>query len=250
MRIADIVITAAVLAGLSAPAVAQEGGGQAVPATAPTPVTNPVANPLNNTNSYYPYNNHWIASAFVGTNFGTGFGDNLLDLNTDGNSSTSINFGGQVAYLFGGYVGVEGLAEFSPSFGEITDVLLENKPDVNTYMANGIVAGHWGSEQQFMPYVSGGIGAVQLRSTVFLFDTSNSEIGTVSENGSRFGGDIGGGVMGFAGKWGFRGDVRYYKSSSDTNIDLVDLGTGNAFAKGVLSGLAFWKANVGVAFRW
>jgi len=252
MRIADFVVTAAVVVGLSAPAMAQTGSTQtgstqAVPGTAPAPVPNPLANTVYQNN--HEYENHWVASAFVGTNFGTGFGDNLLNLDTD-NTNTSINFGGQVAYLWGGYVGVEGLAEFSPSF-EINDVLLENHPDVNTYMANGIAAARFGSDNQFMPYFSGGVGAVQLRSTIFLIDTATlSEIGTVSETGSRFGGDVGGGIMGFAGKWGFRGDVRYYKTSTDNNVDLTDLGTGNVFTQGLLSGLAFWKANVGVAFRW
>jgi hypothetical protein len=93
-----------------------------------------------------------------------------------------------------------------------------------------------------------------LRSTIFVLDPTNAPdinaIGTISADGTRLGGDIGGGIMGFAGKWGFRGDVRYYKTSVDNNVDLTDLGNGNLFTQGVLSGLAFWKANVGVAFRW
>jgi outer membrane protein with beta-barrel domain len=247
MSITNVVIAAAVVAGLSAPAMAQEGSGQSVPT--PAPVINPVANTGYNNNNYYGDENHWVASGFVGTNFATGFGENLLGINPD-DSNASINFGGQVAYLWGGYVGVEGLAEFAPSF-EIADVLFENKPNVNTYMANGIVVAHFGSEDQFRPYVSGGFGAVQLRSTVFVIDpVTLNDLGTVSESGSRFGGDFGGGLMGFAGKWGFRGDLRYYKTSADNNIDLTDFGTGNGFTQSVLSGLAFWKANVGVAFRW
>src|SRR5262249_12617785 len=143
MRIADFVITAAVVAGLSAPAMAQEGSGQSFPAPAPAqPAATTGRNQaVNNTNNNYSYSDsdHWVASAFVGTNFGTGFHNNLLDITTEGASNTSINFGGQVAYLWGGHVGVEGLAEFAPSF-EINDVLLENKPMINTYMANGIAA--------------------------------------------------------------------------------------------------------------
>jgi hypothetical protein len=44
--------------------------------------------------------------------------------------------------------------------------------------------------------------------------------------------------------------VRYYRASATSNLDLTDLGTGNVFTQGVLSGLNFWKANVGVAYRW
>src|SRR5262245_19359252 len=254
MRIADFVITAAVVAGLSAPAMAQEGSGQSVPSPAPAPApaaTTGRNQAVNNTGyNNYTYSDHWIASAFVGTNFGTGFHNNLLDITTEGTSNTSINFGGEVAYLWGGHIGVEGLAEFSPSF-QINDVLLENHPMVNTYMANAIAAGHFGDEQQFMPYVSGGIGAVQLRSTIFVIDpVTLTELGTLSQSGSRFGGNVGAGLMGFAGAWGFRGDVRYYRATSNNNLDISDLFTGNVFTQGVLSGLNFWKANVGVAYRW
>src|SRR5262245_5574284 len=153
MRIADFVITAAVVAGLSGSAMAQTPN---TPQTAPSPAAQ--ANTNNYNNNYNSDDDHWVASAFVGTNFGTGFSStNLLDIDTS-NSNTSFNFGGQVAYLWGGYVGVEGLAEFSPSF-ELSNILFENKPDINTYMANGIVAGHYGDEHQFMPYASRGIGA-------------------------------------------------------------------------------------------
>ena len=72
----------------------------------------------------------------------------------------------------------------------------------------------------------------------------------MSATGSRFGANVGGGITGFSGRWGFRGDVRYYKTSVDNNIDLIDLGDGSVFTQATLSGLAFWKANVGVAFRW
>jgi hypothetical protein len=258
MRLADIVITAAVVAGLSAPALAQDATAQALQTTNP-PAANPAPVPAPatyNNATYTDYNGHWVASGFVGTNFATGFsgssGSNPLGINTE-DSTTSINFGGQVAYLWGGWVGVEGLAEFSPSF-EIADILFENKPDVNTYMGNGIAAYHFGSQNQYMPYVSGGVGAIQLHSTIFLFNPDDlsdlTPIGTLSHTGSRFGWDLGAGGMGFVGRWGFRGDVRYYRTTVDNNLDLVDLGTGSTFTNAVLSGLSFWKANVGVAFRW
>jgi len=254
MRLADFAITAAVVAGLSAPAMAQEGSAQAVQTN--PPVTNqaqPVTN--NNAGSGYESSDHWVASGFVGTNFGTcftGTNSNPLGIETS-NTNSSINFCGQIAYLWGGWVGLEGLAEFSPSF-QIADALFSKNPDVNTFMGNGILATHWGSRDQYMPYVSGGIGAVSLRSTIFLFNpadlTDLTPIGTASTNGSRFGWDLGAGAMGFAGRWGFRGDVRYYRATSTSNIDLFDLGTGTNFTNAVLSGLRFWKANVGVAYRW
>jgi hypothetical protein len=80
--------------------------------------------------------------------------------------------------------------------------------------------------------------------------TPITTIETAAADGSRFGGNIGGGVMGFSGRWGFRGDIRYYKTSVDNNVNVIDNTPESIFAQEVLSGLAFWKANVGVAFRW
>jgi hypothetical protein len=250
MRIADFVITATVVAGLSAPATAQEGSSSAAtqPATQAA-AANPVAS-----RTFDPNSSHWIASAFVGSNFSSNRND-VFGVETNNDHTTSINFGGQVGYLWRGYVGAEFLADFSPSF-EMTNVLFENNPQVNSYMFNAIGATHMGSNQQFTPYVSGGFGAIALRSDIFVIDPTTvaaaniSAIGTTSANGSRFGGDIGAGVMGFAGNWGFRGDVRYYQTSTNNNIDLNDIGNGNLFTQSVLSDLSFWKANVGVAFRW
>ncbi|HEX7797243.1 MAG TPA: hypothetical protein VF456_22935 [Vicinamibacterales bacterium] len=257
MRLADFAITAVVVAGLSAPAMAQEGSAQ--PVQTNPPVTNqapvPATNNNYNNNSGYDSGNNWVASAFVGTNFGTGFtgtNSNFLGIDTS-NTNSSINFGGQIAYLWGGWAGVEALAEFSPSF-QLADILFENNPDVNTFVGNGILAHHFGSRDQYMPYVSGGIGAMTLRSTIFLFSPTDlsdlTPIGTASTNGSRFAWDIGAGTMGFSGRWGFRGDVRYYRATSTSSVDVLDIGTGSNFTNAVLSGLRFWKANVGVAYRW
>src|SRR5262245_7535838 len=106
MRIGDFVITAAVVVGLSAPALAQQGTGQ----PAPTPVY-----PAASSSSDDSHN--WMAAGFLGTNFGTNrHNDNseLLGLETFERSRTSATFGGQIAYLGGGIVGGEFLAEFSP----------------------------------------------------------------------------------------------------------------------------------------
>ena len=252
MRLADFAFTAVVVAAMSAPAMAQEGSNQPVPA--PSHVTNQATAPAQAipNNTYSSDSDHWVASGFVGTNFGSGFSgtdSNPFGINTS-NTNSSINFGGQVAYLWGGWVGLEGLAEFSPSF-QLSDVnVFSNKPEVNTYMGNGIVAGHWGEHDQFMPYFSGGIGAIQMRATVFQNPLDLTDLTTVNTNGSRFGWDLGAGMMGFAGRWGFRGDVRYYRATVANSIDITNLATGTNLTNGALSGLRFWKANVGVAYRW
>jgi hypothetical protein len=110
---------------------------------------------------------------------------------------------------------------------------------------------------------------------------------------TRFGGDIGGGLMAFVGNWGFKADIEYlraagsYQTSASqfsttggtttatTTSGSTTPGTGtgtnpspapsgpyvskdtggttsapSGLADTVLSGLHFWRANVGVALRW
>jgi outer membrane protein with beta-barrel domain len=234
MRIADFIVAAVVVAGLSGTAHAQ------TPSAPPAPTNPPVY-------TYDPTDDHWIASAYIGSNFGSGRGTQFDT--TD--STTSLNFGGQLGYLWNGVGGVEVLTDFSPSF-EINSLLLADNPDINTYMANGIVAVPIGDHRQFLPYFSGGIGAVQMLATFFTLNPTGvgttSALDTVKGDETRFGGDVGGGAMGYAGHIGFRGDIRYFKTSVDNNPTAAT--PEGQVTQAVLSGLAFWRANIGVAFRW
>jgi len=50
-------------------------------------------------------------------------------------------------------------------------------------------------------------------------------------------------------RWGVRGDVRYFRGSSDdTFIDDVD--REQRVTGGLLSDLGFWHGTLGLAFRW
>jgi|KBSSwiStaDraftv2_1062776.scaffolds.fasta_scaffold20933_6 hypothetical protein len=237
MRIADFTLAVVVVVGLSGTARAQ------APSAPPVPV-NPAT-----VSTYDPSEDHWIASAFVGSNFGSGRG---AEFDTVDNQ-TSLNFGGQVGYLWRGVVGAEVLADFSPSF-EINSILLEDNPHIYTYMANGIAAVPIGDHNQFLPYFSGGVGAVQMLATFFTVNPTAatpgpiSALGTVDGNETRFGGNIGGGAMGYSGHLGFRGDLRYYKTSVDNN-PTASTAEGQV-SQAILSGLAFWRVNAGIAFRW
>jgi len=152
-------------------------------------------------------------------------------------------------------------------------------------MANAVFVKPIGDDNRFQPFVSGGAGALSLRSG--LSTTTASGIATaVSPDDTRFGGDIGGGVLGFSGNWGFKADVRYFRAAGTYNTTsgsavstspttttpapgpygmstmavgaattaatspaVADTST-TSLASAVLSGLHFWRANVGVAFRW
>jgi len=243
MKLAGFVITAVVV-GFSGPAFAQGASG---------------ANPPVNTNTSYDDNRNWLVSGFIGTNFSSSR-DSSVDLlgieNLDSNNSTSFNWGGQLAYLGRGVIGGEFLADFSPGDGSFNNVLFQQSPSLNSYMFNVIGVAPFGHAHSFDPYVSGGIGWVTMGGDIFTVDPTRfpnvSTLQTESVSGSKFGWDIGFGGMAWSEKnWGFRGDVRYFKTGSN-DTDVFDLNNinGDVFTRVELSGISFWKANAGLSFRW
>jgi hypothetical protein len=263
MKLARFMITAVVV-GMSGPAFAQAPGGISQPTATNPPVnqaaTRPAPQVVPTTSSTTERN--WVASGYIGANFGSGKSAdtplaNLIDFDTDGGSS--FNFGAQIAYLGRGVIGGEFLMDFSPGTGTLNNILFESSPDVNSYMFNLIAVAPFGHARSFDPYISGGIGAVSLNATIFTVNPNvnpliaTSSLANLNVGSSRFGWDLGGGLMAWTPKnWGFRGDVRYYKTSSNENetFDINNLGDGSDFARLELSGLSFWKANAGIAFRW
>jgi hypothetical protein len=190
-----------------APAVtAQETIGQE-PAQDPTPTVD-----------FAPVENETVLAAFVGSSFNSDF------------EEESVTFGGSLSWLWNRMIGAEFIAGFAPDqtiapgFGEAR---------VNSYMVNAIAAAPLGYEGQWQPFVSGGLGALTLDSGEFL-DGADTDI-TETELASN----IGVGLMAFADRWGFRGDVRYFAQLGDAGTDTV-----------LLNDADFWRANVGVGYRW
>jgi hypothetical protein len=182
---------------------------------------------------------HWLASGFVGSNFG---GDA---------DEASVDFGGTIGYLWRGVAGAEFQANFSPDFelsGTRSGLLFEGQPWINSYMANAIGAVPLGVEGQFQPYLSGGLGVLTLRSDSIL---SNGDRNELEPDDSRFAGNIGGGLMGYVGNFGFRGDIRYFRGfeQGSGDVDPVE-SRQEAIGTQILSELAFWRINGGVAVRW
>ena len=263
MKLAGFVITAVVV-GLSGPAFAQGTIGQQI-ATTPSvnqAVANTPAAQAATSTSSEPVRG-WVVSGFLGANFGASRSSSI-DLSAiedlDNNSSTTgINFGGQIAYLARGVIGAEFLMDFSPGLGTFNNVLFAQSPDVNSYMFNLIAVAPFGQAQTVDPYISGGVGAVTLNSSIFVSNPllantlfPNLALETQSISGSKFGWDLGGGLMAWSEKnWGFRADLRYYRTTgNDTDVfDINDIGDGEIFSRVQLSGISFWKANAGVAFR-
>ena len=229
MQSATCFVAAALTLSLAGTAIAQT---PAYPPASTQPTT------------FGPTESYWTASGFIGSSFDTQ-GDAAI---IDANAGNTISYGGQLSYLWHGYVGPEFLADFSPTFdvGNLT-FIDDNNSRVSTYMANVIGALPLGANGQFLPYASGGFGGIALRA-----DVVGINGGTFSNSHTSWGSNIGGGVMAFASRRvGFRGDVRYYHASTDNTLNLGDPILDNAVVlQRFVSGLAFWRTTGGVSFRW
>jgi len=249
MRVANLVMTAAIVAGFSGAAGAQTPA----PAT-PYPVPPP---PAGSTAPHYIGTtvSHWTATGFVGASFNSS-NDSLF---TD-TSGSSVDFGGEIAYLWRGVVGPEFLANYSPSF-KMNNPLLTDDPKVLSYMFNAIGALPLGAGGHFTPYVSGGYGGVTARADVlglsfpltgltpFLLDDDTAlGLNTTSSTETKWGPNIGAGLMVFAGHVGVRGDVRYFRTPTLNSFSSST--PAGQFTETLVSGLRYWKANVGLAFMW
>ena len=230
MRMSAFVITGLLAAGLPHAATAQSASAAIAPAAVPSAIEPKLVGATAS---------HWLVSGFVGSNFGK----STIDPNVD--------FGGQVAWLWRGMIGGEAVADFAPSFKMGNAGLAEN-PRTNSYMGNAIFALPLGAEGQFEPYVSGGLGMIQLTTRVFNASlphaTGTPLTGTSDGNQMKMGTNIGGGLMAFAGIIGFRADVRYYKAGKDQTFQSTS--AVGQYTETLLSNLEFWRANIGVVLRW
>jgi len=102
----------------------------------------------------------------------------------------------------------------------------------------------FGTKTRYAPYASGGIGAMYLRG--HLTDQFGNE--ESFQQRSAFAWNYGVGAAGYYGHWGLRGDVRYYRATSDG--ENPDFSTPHEVARGLLSGLTYWRWNLGLAARW
>ena len=81
-----------------------------------------------------------------------------------------------------------------------------------------------------------------------IFDGTNLIDGATEGERTSLAWNVGAGLMGFIGNVGFRGDIRYFKARTDD--DLADIVPVDALTQTVLSGVEFWRANIGIALRW
>lgn len=125
-----------------------------------------------------------------------------------------------------------------------------SQPWVNSYMANviGAVPIRVGANGMFQPYVSGGFGALTLRSDELLSEEGEAQ--ELEPDDSKFAGNIGFGLMGHRDNIGLRGDFRFFRGfETDEDFDPVEH-PAEAIGNQILSDLEFWRATFGVSFRW
>jgi hypothetical protein len=163
----------------------------------------------------------FIISGLAGGNFGADVDE------------ASFNFGGAFNYLYQGRAGFEFLADFNPNLNMARDVFGDTS--INSYMFNGMLAAPMGWEGRWQPYISAGIGVMTLNLD------ADPGFDPLETDNSQFAGNVGVGIMGFADRVGFRADVRY----------LTGFGTDDETAPELrLDNFAYWRSNVGIAFRW
>jgi len=198
----------------------------------------------------------FILSGAVGGSFG-GDADN-----------GGVAFDGTFDWVRHGKYGLELIGAFSPNFnfGQTT-LASAGDTQTNSYMFNVVGAAPIGNEAAWLPYVSGGFGAITVRNTLDLTQNNGAAFGFTNTNGStslslidnnQFGGNIGFGLMGFMNQVGFRADVRYFSgignNDSTTNSSTTGTVTGSDANTGLLNNLlqnvSFWRSTVGVSFRW
>jgi len=149
-----------------------------------------------------------------------------------GDSAGERLSGGASVLFMGPIAGFELEAGFTPDFfgqGDLFD--FDTDGNVTSLSANlllGLGAG------PVRPYATGGVGLLRSRIT-----SAGNLFDDVSEN--DFGVNAGAGlIVLFSEHVGLRGDLRYFRSLQDIDIEDLSVGLGN---------LDFWRAYAGVTFK-
>ena len=165
-------------------------------------------------------------------NLGVAFGG-------DASGREHLSYGASIGWMGAGVIGWEADFTYTPEFfqGDDDDVELFSDSNVTTFMVNLIVGAPVGGTTGggFRPYFSGGFGLMQSSVT--------DAVSFLKVDNSEFGVNLGAGAMGFVSDHvGIRGDIRYFRQLSDPDEDNeFDIGLGD---------FDYWRATVGLTFRW
>lgn len=181
----------------------------------------------------------WYITPFVGGNFGGNAnfgGDNTFDDEVE----RRVDLGASLGWMGNGIAGLELDWGWSPNFFQNTTGtgnFAFGDSNVTTLMGNVVIGAPVGGQTGggVRPYVVGGAGL--LRSNI----SGNTFFNDLTTN--DFGINLGGGLHGyFNDHVGLRGDLRYFRLLGDSEPAANDLDL-------TLSDFNFWRASVGVTFR-
>lgn len=183
----------------------------------------------------------WLLTPFVGTTFGAGA---EFDDGFEGGEEfeRQFTYGASLGWMGAGAIGFEVDFGYAPNFfetltGDDDGFDFADDSNVTTLMANILVGAPIGGQSGpgIRPFGVAGVGLI--RTSVTAVDDFFDEVDT-----SDFGFNLGAGIIGFfTDNVGIRGDVRYFRAFADDEVDDdLDLG---------ISDFDFWRATVGVTFR-
>lgn len=196
-----------------------------------------------------PASADWLATPYLGVVFGGA--SNTFDIrDLDENFEQRFTWGGSLSWMGAGVIGFEVDYSLTPNFFQIDgpeeDVeLLDLDSSIQTLMANVIIGVPIGgtSGPGFRPYFTGGIGLMRadIESPDDLFDN-------LSTNETGF--NVGGGAnIFFTDNVGIRGDIRYFRALEQEDDD-DPLEDDDFFDEDFgLEDFDYWRATVGVTFR-
>jgi len=174
----------------------------------------------------------WLITPFIGTSFGA----ETTFLVFDAGAGRKLMFGGSVALLGSGILGIEADVGHIPGFFQGDDprgLVLSSR--VTTVGGNVIVAAPLAvTRESLRPYVVGGLGLLQARTrnAADLFPVDRNLMGLT----------LGGGALGLVtDRTGLRFDIRHIRAIS---------GPDNPFDRPGTSRLRFWRATAGVTIRY
>jgi opacity protein-like surface antigen len=180
----------------------------------------------------------WLFTPFVGTTFSSkaDFDDGLPG---GDDFERQFTYGASLGWMGAGAVGLEFDFGYSPNFFENLadaddDFTFADDSNVTTLMGNLVVGVPIGGQSGpgIRPYGLVGMGLIRTKVTAAdeFFDVDANDWGY----------NVGGGIIVFfSDSVGIRGDLRYFRTLGDDEEDF-DFSLGD---------FSFWRANVGVTFR-
>ena len=175
----------------------------------------------------------WLFTPFIGSTFG-----GSANVGGEGEAfkndfERKLNWGASLTG--GGPVGFEVDFSYSPNFFGVSDtssgINFTGDGNVTTLTGNLRIGASAGPVR---PYVVGGGGLIRSKvddPAQFFSNPSTSDVGI----------DLGGGVIGFfSDNVGIRGDLRYFRSLQNKDVNGVDLALGD---------FRFWRGTVGITFK-